>query len=1104
VFSSLPPPILAEFDSRLTSKFFESPAQDKVGTPSRLTNISTIRKEAVSLILNEAVRSRIPPTRLKNPLLPLINLYAPILHYEKSIIPDVLTEPQRRLYELAQAGLLPVIKTQLTLEFVLWFILETKVGFRVNNLEIDTRNLNLYMERVYHGLAVFGPDPFFQKVINFDDPSECNWMFLKDRIHLIYSELMTSLLRRMVNLGYFNVDNQLVAISENVNAVVMTQCKTISLVYVIDNNQPKSLLRYVQEAGQKNVDNVITSIQFLHELMATVIPENKLAVWINSLSMSHLVKIIGNQLNFKKLCGLFTETELVEIRARFEGVRFSQFDPALTDRFFVATEVTNDNDKKLPEILMQIRRGIVAKKLLELLRDVSESSSNRKTDLTNAVLNYYALEFGINTTENDNENLINDAAIQSALEIVNREAKDLFSITHVLEYIYHTRLKTPLVNLLASAKPGSDISEAELAKHNDYRFKHLFPLIAEKLNVYGIDNVFTPILLFDEASMMDAEYNTISDKEIECQITITLIHRLANAGYVALTEYKQSKFKSDSIYYISNNSVKLAYVNQEREPLLTYTLGLTDNEIGEMLLIHPHLLSVLDYFSEERLKTFFQNNVSNAHLFVTSYENLLVVLSYYTEREAAILFGNVSSKFLENVLTSDEKFLHVLCLIPALVMESLLRKIRPHHFQNLHPEYDKFFLFIEKLNGQMHAPFFSVLKRSYLQNIHPDVHDILTTIKILTRVGIQALFKKLGDAYLQCIFNNSSRLFRVGNNVAQERYYAVLEALSDGHLMIIFQDQTSVACVEALKYKKVDFLVRLINIGCGTYKSLFTELSFLEVTLKQIVGDELHLVDKIIIDFVAVSKNASHLWDILRTLTQSNARLKFCLKLGAEITRFIWNYEQFLDIFKLFSDSDKTEFESTFPQFKVYYEKFNAFQVAKIIELMEGIDSIISKLYTAKESNKFNSPSNSSDLDVLLEAVLDMQKVAASYSNHPLQEKFTKVNQEFQKIVSTIEQTFNDQVPASGNQRFFTLPTQKILDKLNSKFFEYHFTRFLGSLLTHIYTGFPQEAAANKSTLHLMLQKHLTSLKEPLVHDDLLFLVPKNQNRSESSSSLRM
>jgi hypothetical protein len=1098
VFTS--PPALAQFDNRLSQKFFEGPADELVGS-SQILNISKIRKEAAKLILSAAAGTKIPSSMLKQPLQPLLNMYAPLLNYEKTNEIDELTDYQRRIYELAQAGLLPAIKTQLTVEFMLWYILEIKIGFRMVNLELDASNLLLLMERVYKELNFYGPDSNFNKVINFDNPDECNWQVVMARGQEIYSHLMTSLLRRLQNLGYFNLNSKTEKVSATAVAVILPECKTVSLIYVNDNNQTKPLIAYVQQAGPKNIDNVITTANFLFELIHTIPTRQRLAVWQNSFTTAHLIKIIETPLQFKKLCALFTEEERVIVRTQFANIRFLNFDSGLMPRFFEATEATEGSEKKLPEYLMQLRRGIAATKLLELLRNVSDKSNSKKTALVNAILNFYAEELGIIQIKDDSERLLNDPAIDDVAMKFGAQVTQLFTVTSVLEYIYNNRIKVSLVNLLANAKAIS--TSGQTPEQANKTIEDIFNLIKEKLDAYGQDDFFTPYILFDEKALVaNTEYILIADHELECQIYITLLHRLVDAGYIKFDEFQKINYKTDSIYFPQNkNGIKLAFVNDERVPFLTYMLAQDYAAMGEILDLHPDLSAVISYYPKDRLKPFFSSNFGKAHSYITNFRSFKRAVRGFTPRATSLFFKNMTSDFIKKIVTSDDEYLELLGLVPMLLLDDFFKKIPQKHFQKLHLEYDKFSKFIGKLPWQMQELFLDSLSQDYLQNIHPDIHIVLATIKLLSTEAIAKLFKKLGDAYLRCIFTNALKLFQTGSEVLQFRYYTVCNSLSDAHLRQIFHDQVSLTCLEFLEALKVKFIIKLINVGCGAYKELFTSLSFLQVTLKSIAGRELELVKQINIDLLALSKNHSHLRNILETFSQSDARLKYCLRLGADLKRFIRNEAEFEAIYSLLNDADKKTFQEHFPIFLAYYKLAENQVVVKITALLQGIDSILSVLDRGKNVYDFKKPVDVIKLGALEAAIIQIQQKAYSFAESPVAERIIKVNLAFEEVMNTVEQAFQNEMPGQGSMRLFSRPPHKVFEMLNNQDRDYLYIRFLGSLLSHIYASFPHESAANQFPLHVTLQKTFRHLKKSPYHDNLLLLVAAETIQSSASSS---
>ncbi len=1079
------PPVTSKFDSRLAAKFFELPAPEMVGAPkSILFNIGKIRTEIVSFLFLRIIQGLVTNPHVQMHLVDyLLNLYSPVLNFGAPRELNILTEETRLILEGIQDGLLLTIKNQLTLEMVLYYILEKKISYHHRTFQGDKRILAQYFTRVHASLYSYGPDPYFESAVDINNSSVAE---INARGHEIYSHLMISLMTRLSTIGIFMAEYRHEQLTETAWAFILLHCKTVTLMYVIEKDKRKPLITYLQQPGKKNCDKVIYNSDLLSELILTIPPKNRLAVWQNSFTNGHLAKIIKSPVVFESLVAMFSKEEQVIVRAQFPSGKFLSLDPVLTAQFFTAVTPSSSGATSA-ELLMQARRGILAQALRDMYIDAKYQFV--KHQLINAILNVFAIEVGINTVESTQQQALNDPSIQSLLLEFSKKIAGLLTLSNIIEFIYQTKLKVPIENLLIQA----DQPDQEL--------------INRRLDAYGEDAAFSQSILFEEyVNGNEVIFKAVDDDEIEWKVSISLVHRLANLGFVDLNKAEKLTYEQDAIHYFQDSNFKIAFVNvNERIPLIKFLFNRSDDRLARFFRHYPAFSAVVDYFPLERKKSFFQRNCTLAPLFINNFTQFHAVLKDLLPEHHVIIFKNITRMFLEKVLTRAEHYAILLEYIPITLMKFFVKIIPISQFEEFHDSQAKFSNFMSKLFWEVHEKFLSRLSDEYLQNIHPSVPAIIDSVQRLSLPAVKSLFKKLGSNYLQCVFSNSNKLFMLGAAVEEQKYEIACNSFDAKHLREIFNNQMSLTNLSFIKTNKLSFMVKLINAGCGCYESLFTELTFLSNALKLIPGQELNFTKIIKIDFNTVVQTYAHLLGILKTFNHSLARVTFCLRLGANLRRFVTNVEEFTQVYNLFNEMDKLFFQNKTTDFNDYLEDLEKAQRQKIEDLTGSLDAILTEFNNAQAYVTF-PPCPINDLLTTSLTLSSRISKLKNYVDSPPAEQLLQTKLIFLEVVNCLEQAFNGQIwKKSGDQRFFGRPRLDLIKQLNSEFRGFHYTRFLGVLLHKIFTTHEAELITTSNPLHKQIYALLKDIKIPPAHDKLLFLIPDEKaDPSPARTSLKM
>ena len=1150
-------PAILRFDPRLTPNFYEAP--EHTDQPEPFHNMGKIRKEAIYLLFVNSMATSLNDLSLQRKFANyLLNAFSSFFHFGMSKDFNIHSEEFRQQLEQAKNGKVLYLKQNLTLEFVLYFILAKKIDFQAKIS--DTKlTLSKTLDKLYEDLDSYGADPEFIKFINFKYTHTTGTQYLYDdnpQVDVLqelgtelHSSLMISLMRRLANRGYISFEGmQVEKVSATAVSFVLPGCKTITLMYVVEDKLRKPLISYLKETGRKDCSNIISNFELLTELLNSFPLDARLTMVRRSFNDDYLLKVIRNIADLTSLLGLFTYEDQDRIRILFAGKRFIRRDPAFSSSFYTAVPDPVDNKiYNLATWLMEARRTILTRKLTGLINSADHRELPEIRDLEKVILNYFSGEVGLNPGYAFQSSLIQNKAIKKIVVEFSQLIPKLLSLTNIVDYIYTTRIK-PLLNEFVKNVTAADNTKNKLT---------------EKLDFFGEDDLFSTVNLFEEEKAMDGIMQPLADKEVEVRLLITLVHRLAYSQFIDLSSRAAIQIDEDEIYYFPTSGMNFASVNMEREPLTNFLLKKSNSQLNELFRAHPMLTDVIDQFPRDRQKILYQVNCRCLHLFVLNFQKLYSVLEKFSQDEREIFFKHVKTEMLSKVLEDTQQYEFFVNFVPKVSsFLHLLNKIPIAQFEKIHSSHTKFICFMRFIPDECQSSFVERLDADYLQNIHPTTESFCETYQSISVSAISILYTKLGDNYFQILFPNVNRfifLLKFGNEI---KTVNLCRMVAPEHLREILNTDSAVTAVlNMAPNHQTDLTIEFINKSCPAYQKLFQDQSFFAATLKIMQGNELYFVQQLTINFVPSPVSRDHLFEILIQFSESKARLEFCLKMQTGLVVFIRTSADFLVLLELLAEPDRLVLltktfdfllsrlirapEDTIPFFNClpassrpeFYEflansmllrqlldereKFVAFTkmlsfefkrlfhpYIKIIESFEEakysrLEDILNGIWTdlsgANTSYVMSGhKTHAHDFNILKSKFrLQLDKIDL-VSDKPIPDKLARAEDAFALVLVMFEKALSDQFSQSCNRWFSSKSIPQLINDLNKPpFNHHHYTRMLGLILNNLYVSYPDVIATNNNPDRDMLMKLVATIKKPMAYRNYLFKMSVGEDEED-------
>jgi len=227
------------------------------------------------------------------------------------------------------------------------------------------------------------------------------------------------------------------------------------------------------------------------------------------------------------------------------------------------------------------RKQLLTQSLLSLIqKKYSDKTSNNtyiepilEEHYVNHVLNKIRTEMSISFSKDENIVTINPAIANKLLAEFKECIKKEFTLDKIIKQFLPTLYPDKNIESL----PGE-------LKRSAHPFE-------QQLDKYGKDAYFKITDIIDEESTLEENYKLTPDAEE--QLIISLLHRLNASNYLSLEEsQKNISLNGDKIFLLPNNSLKLAYVindKNERIPFITYLINAFNKNQP------THLDNILDF-----------------------------------------------------------------------------------------------------------------------------------------------------------------------------------------------------------------------------------------------------------------------------------------------------------------------------------------------------------------------------------------------------------------------------------------------------------------------------------------------------------------------------
>jgi hypothetical protein len=1140
-------PAILRFDPRLTAKFYET--IDQPDHPEQFHNIGKVRKEAIYLLLFNSLASAFDndlPLQRKfaNHLL---NSFSTFFHFAVSKELNVHSEEFRHKLEQSKSGKILYLKQNLTLEFVLYFIITRKIEFeakiRDNRLSLSENLNNLYKD-----LDGYGPDHEFIKFINFKYTNTTGTQYLYDdnpQVDVLnelgpelHSSLIISLMWRLANRGYINFTGmQVEKVSEKAVAFTLPGCKTITLMYVVEDKLRKPLISYLKEKGKKDCSKIIGNFELLSELLNSFPMELRLEILQRSFDEDYVVKIVKNIAELYSFLGLFTYDDQHKIRALFSGKQFVHRDPNFGALFYLpVTGPVNTAAYALAIWLMEARKNILTRALAALIKANDHGPLPEVRDLDKAILNYFAGEAGLIPNPFFDANLLQNKAVKKIVVDFTQLIPKLLSLTNIIGYIFTNNIK-PLAN---------DFVKRAIMVNSNNR-------LTAKLQFFGEDDSFSIVNLFEEeAALNDGTMQPLPDNEIEARLLITLVHRLAISKYIDLSNRIMLKIDDDEIYFFPGNGMNFSSVNEEREPLAHFLVNQTNVKLNAWFRSHPVLADAIDQLPKDRQKDIYRVNCQNLHLFVMSYQKLHTVLEKFSQNDREIFFKHVKTEMLAKVLEDIEHYQFFMNFVPKASFANVINKIPIPQFEKIHYNHKKFICFMRIIPEDYQNLFVERLDADYLQNIHPAPDNYNETFQTLSILTVTALYTQLGDHYFRTLYSNTTRfimLLRFGN---EDKVFKLCKTVSAEHLREIFSSEVAVMSVlNLVPNHKKDLSIHFINLSCPAYQTLFSDQSFLVATLEIMRGNELDFVQRLTANFVPFAQSRDHLFEILTLFLESKARLEFCLKMKTGLIIFIRSNHDFLMLLEFFEEKDclillietfdflltrlikapedtiqffhcllsnqrkefyeflaKTllfrqlldvrekfvafnkllsfEYQKIFRPYLIIIESFEEAKYERLEYIVNGIWTDLCGAETSYVVSGHKTHSTDlSNLKYKIRLQIDKIELAMEYA---IPDKLAQVEQSFKQVLAMLETALTEQFSQSCNRWFSSKSVPQLINNLNkSPFNHHHYTRMLGLILNNLYVSYPDVIDTSNNHDREALKQLVATIKKPMAYRNYLF-----------------
>ena len=1109
------------FDSRFTASFFQKiPA-------SRQLNFGRLKKDALRTMLFSRLGSSMPGKLYVGNL---INCFADLFGYEKNIVtPEIPPENEAEFLHIKNT-ILDTLKREFTFEFFLYYIIEKKFAYSEKLHNATPDQLSKALPELYNSLDIFGPDNDFIK-------SSSHQISQQDDFER-FSILLISLMLRLQKLNFVTLNGTMAsALNENTIAYVIPHCSTMTFIYVEQGGQRKSLITFLREGHQAHCENIFSSNTALTELFASIKSlEEREKIWSSAFTPGKLGSALGTPVEFENVLKLLPETSHESIREQYQSKTYLNLDKTFVPAFFSA--VSNPDDGELAEFLTRVRRANFVKMVVALCKENGFADSKGGYALANRMLNIYADELGVIKSKETAE--LDDLLVLEAAQAFKEKVAQSFNLQYFIEFLYASKVKNPLTASLKSVT-----ADNFLEKHKE---------IETLFDFYGFDKNFKANIFFDEEAAYDGDIVTISEQEIELRSYLTLMSRLESSGFIN-TDFKQILHLDDGdyCYIMPGNGVLLAYAvdtqNNIPYPLVTYFLKQGNDVVCQILLQHPILLPILNYFPVARRDSFYlQNNEILPHLIVDPGLFIEVVKKFNNDQRKEVL-QTCDQEYLQNFTQSKALFNALLAIVPNELHETVTETFSVEQLQNVLVSQDDFIFYINRLTPLALQNFISRLDRDYLQNLFQGIDALRNLVMSIPQAVIPGVINLLGDAFLKIYLPNTQTLFEFAQNVSTQVFRVFCHSLSDGLLRYYFADSASLGLVSCISGERLTFLTRLINLTCPAYKDLFINHANLRLVLAQVGDDETELLESIEINYSPSITDCKQLVSVLQNFNKPATRLSFCQRFEEyRFSTIITTFAHLLEIFNYFEGPTFLEF------FKSYEGKF----FANLITTPQHVEALLSavpmihrqELFTFLEWQPWfqkNVPDrktylyykNSLSTDnqeifstyetrvekfeaqIIIKKIAEIQALEAritevhwvyamfKHNNHvyaarelsqrakdlsiqittitiaPFASRLAAHEKIYQLMMEDLELTFERYLSRSCNGFFSKQTPVQLVEKMNDDAKNFHFLRLSGLLLNDLYHQNPSLPVSNGLYYRKILKKLVGKIVKPEKYDEL-------------------